>query len=78
MASNLARQYTPARTTEAGTLPQLMTAGAGWLAVAFRPTTAPCARDHANEANEKLTSRAVGFTFAARHSSPEQLYRVST
>ena len=36
-----------------------MTAGAGWLAVEFEPINEPCARDHANEANEISTSRAV-------------------
>ena len=36
-----------------------MTAGAGWLAVEFEPINEPCARDHANDANEISTSRAV-------------------
>ena len=39
-----------------------MTAGAGWLAVEFEPITEPCARDHANEANEISTSRVVSHS----------------
>ena len=50
-----------------------MTAGAGWLAVEFEPINEPCARDHANDANEISTSRAVSLPpLVARAIAPSE------